>query len=619
MKKILFIILLILSVNVYASSDMYIDSYIMDNGDVLIKKVVDLHDSYNGLEIKYDYSYDGEESIYDSDELKLLKVCSSSGNIFQNNFKVLDCYKQVDSAVKGDSKVYTYNFNILKIFNPSYEMEGESFYIEYILKDTAVKYNDIADLKLSIFDKGFNEYLNNFEMRINLPKEDSNYRVWGHGPLYGEVTRKTNKTASIKVTDLPSDSPIYVRLVFNKDLIPNSTKIVNRDMFDNIIEEETIYADKANKEREEAVKELERLEVKKQKQKIVAKYLSIIWLIGLIGFLVHKKKKDNENKDITFKNEYFRDFPDNASPEEIRLLVENKLDSISLSSSLLNIIRKKGFKIEEFVETKGFIMKKEVKDYKLTLVDDILVEPLTEEEKHVRSWFVDFYGNDNSFLLSSMKKRITSESEARKFMDKYNTWQNNTREKLNKKGMYEKDNKFKNIFGLYITIPWIIGFLYSPFIMPLVLVSIPAFIYVVLSKRKTKEGNLRYSKWKALKKFMSDFGRFSDKELPEIVLWEKYLVYANAFGIADKLKKQMEIKIQDVNMSSMDMVDYMVLNDVINNSITNGVSSAISSASSTLNRVASSSSSSGGGFGGGFSSGGGGSFGGGGGMSGGRF
>ena len=40
---------------------------------------------------------------------------------------------------------------------------------------------------------------------------------------------------------------------------------------------------------------------------------------------------------------------------------------------------------------------------------------------------------------------------------------------------------------------------------------------------------------------MEDFSLIKDKEVPELILWEKYLVYATAFGIANKVLKQLKI------------------------------------------------------------------------------
>mgnify|MGYP003293638510 CR=1 FL=1 len=118
---------------------------------------------------------------------------------------------------------------------------------------------------------------------------------------------------------------------------------------------------------------------------------------------------------------------------------------------------------------------------------------------------------------------------------------------------------------------------------------------------------------------MKDFGNFKEKELPEIALWEKYLVYAHVFGLAEELRKEMEVKVPNVENYStgMSTYDYMRLNNAINRSVVTSVNAAIVSANA---KIAASNASSGSGSGGGFSGGSsGGGFSSGGGSGGGRF
>ena len=126
-----------------------------------------------------------------------------------------------------------------------------------------------------------------------------------------------------------------------------------------------------------------------------------------------------------------------------------------------------------------------------------------------------------------------------------------------------------------------------------------------------------------LKKFLQDFSNMDKRELPEVTLWEKYLVYALPLGCAKKLAKDMEIRIKEIDPNSTVLTDFdymqrtIMINSIINNAVVSSITSAYAEKSrQEMAKVASSSSSSGGGFGGGFSSGGG--FGGGGGG-GGRF
>ena len=144
-------------------------------------------------------------------------------------------------------------------------------------------------------------------------------------------------------------------------------------------------------------------------------------------------------------------------------------------------------------------------------------------------------------------------------------------------------------------------------------------IFVITRKFYTKKGAEDYAKWMAHKRFLEDFSRFNEKELPEVTLWDKYLVYAVVLDCADSLSKEMNIKISTMENSDVTyvgynpyMTHYSITSSVYKN-INSGIHTAVSSSRSS---IATSHSSSGGGFGGG-SIGGGGSFGGGGG--GGRF
>ena len=109
-------------------------------------------------------------------------------------------------------------------------------------------------------------------------------------------------------------------------------------------------------------------------------------------------------------------------------------------------------------------------------------------------------------------------------------------------------------------------------------------------------------KMKGLKKFLEEFSLINTREAIEVTMWEEYLMYAQIFGIADKVAKQFKKMYPDV------IADYSYDSVIFVNHIAYvGMNSARSASNSA--------SSSGSGGGGGFSSGGGGggSFGGGGG------
>ena len=155
----------------------------------------------------------------------------------------------------------------------------------------------------------------------------------------------------------------------------------------------------------------------------------------------------------------------------------------------------------------------------------------------------------------------------------------------------------------YYHVDFILGYLVFP-------ISMIFLVYSLMLKKRTKKGNEDYVRWNAFKRFLKDFGTFDIKKLPEIALWERYLVYATVFGLADEVEKAMNTKIAMNPEIATSYSFYYSYNDM---HIANYVSNAVNSSIQTANVAAARSASgpSGSGFGGGFSSGGG--FGGGGG------
>src|SRR5690606_9846350 len=97
-----------------------------------------------------------------------------------------------------------------------------------------------------------------------------------------------------------------------------------------------------------------------------------------------------------------------------------------------------------------------------------------------------------------------------------------------------------------------------------------------------------------------------DAEIPSLVIWGHYLVYATSLGVADEVIDQLPKVFTEADLSNPDLTymggyrsftNFYLLNNSFNNTMSK-VSSAVSSA-----QIASSSKSSGGGFGGGFSGG----------------
>ena len=76
----------------------------------------------------------------------------------------------------------------------------------------------------------------------------------------------------------------------------------------------------------------------------------------------------------------------------------------------------------------------------------------------------------------------------------------------------------------------------------------------------TQKGVDTKEQWKGLKKYMEDFSLLKEREVPELVIWEKYLVYATVMGIADKVIKQLKIVYPDFEKMTNSMGTYTCMN-----------------------------------------------------------
>lgn len=636
MKKLyLFLILLIFPFIAHAEvdydiTDYYITSDIEVAGGLKIKELVVLDGTFNGYERNIVYRNDSLEewkagnvnfeksSIYNAVGIDNLKVAAMkvNGDVSFDTMKNISNYaSEVDSANLGESNVYTTTKNSngidVRMYMPA-NNEKVAFYLEYVVANAVVMHNDVAELYFPFIGDKFSDDIDNVNVQVFLPAADTsnNFRIWAHGPLSGEINKYQNENkenigliASIK--DLKANTGFDIRVTFDKSLIlvPQFLHHSNEDALDKILEVENKRADDAN--------------AKRKKIKAVyysIKYAAIGYLIFLIVMWIYIYVKFDKEYKADFKNKYNREFIDDYNVEVIDYLFNKNITPNAMSASIMNLVYKKNISVEEMPSDK------KKKEYTFKLLNK---ENLSKSEEYLIEFLFDTVGNGSVFTTKKLKDYAKSTSSYSTFTSKYSTWKNNVIQEGQQQNFYESNTKIKFI-GLIIALIggliFVTNILCNTDILIAYALIIPIVIfaiYIMTFNRRTKSGNEDYAKWKAFKNFLNDFGTFDIKELPEIILWERYMVYATIFGLAKKVQKSMNVYIQELDPNGTlypyyyNSWMYYDLNYAVADSVNSAVNSAVSYSINTAN--ANSSYSSGSGFGGGFSSGGGGGFGGGGG------
>lgn len=602
----------------YSVEGLYINGNIEIAGAVKFKEIIKVSGTFNGYERDLIYknnnipTFTGKKddfkgsSIYNADNIIINKV----GILQIKDFKYENF---TEEYINENVKLYNtegygkYELSSLdngtrvRMYNETYS--GVTyFYIEYTVTNLIVEHNDSAEFYYNIIGQDFDDKIGEVIAIIYLPEKDENMRLWAHGPLDGEVySIEGGYGAILKINNLSRNVPVDLRMVYSKKLFPiniNEHKKSNMDALPHILEIEENRAEEANKERKNARFTYYTF--------IVADSL---YLIGLIGVFIYIYVKYDKEYKSGFNNEYYREFIDDYDVEVVDYIMKKYITENAFSASILNLIYKKKISVTKINDSKD--------DYLFTLNT---IEGISESENKIIELLFSKIGLNKEVKMSEIKK--TSKGVYNKthniIYDSYTSWKSGVERQAKGYNFYINNWKIKILLILYallgiglFAISVNIGMLVLPIIV--LFTSIIFILYSLLFSKRTVRGNEDYKKWRAFKKFLLDFGRFNEKELPEIILWERYLVYATVFGIADKVSKVMKVKFEQMNVNDTSFNHTLYNMYIFNNmsrDISRSINTSISNSISTV-AVANSKNSSGGGFGGGFSGGGG--FGGGGG------
>lgn len=629
MKKFLALLFLLIPFKVsaldYGISKYNIDMDLIDNGDVIVTETFKLESEFdNGFEKELYYKnslstvFDGSEEafnsgdIYNASDIEIMYVGVSSS--FDSNF--IESTK-VNFASSGDvSKYIIYKEQdgyTVRIYNPS-STGNRVFKIQYKIKNAVVKHNDVAEFAWNIFNQSQRENIKELTGTIRVSNNKDDIRIFVNGPLHGSSSIVNMQEVTFNINSLVASVPLSVRVVFDKDAT-NTLKVTNTDGLAKILSVEQKKADSANAIREEArQKEAFRLFLGK-----IFDVIRVAYIFGLVYMIRNIYINHDKEYESLFTTDYYRDFPESYSPAIVGYLIDKKVNTNELSAVIMDMIQRKVILFDDSNKKKLLFKKNfEFKD-KNVIVSNNKEINITSSENEVLEFLFKILTTSDTFTMQDINKFAKKNYDT--FLTFFTDFKNLVINEGEEQQFFENKSMVKakvigySVLGL-VSSTVLINYNYFALIsVILIFASVGAIIYFISFIKRTEKGNDQYVKWMGLKKFLNDFGNFSERELPQIHLWEKYLVYAVVFGNAKKLAKTMEVKFKELgyNDQTYPISPYYFHSlSTINHAVSQGVASAASTAA----QVRASQNSSGSGMGGGFSSGGG-SFGGGGG--GGRF
>lgn len=461
--------------------------------------------------------------------------------------------KETSYSVKTNGGDYE-----IGVIMPQFESGKHVIEFTYKLTDMTLEYNDCDGFYYQFIGRNNTLFVKNFSGKVNFAEpvgSADDIKVWTHiegGNAANRLDKESLSSVSYVGEDINESVYLETRILFLDG--GYTSKKINNMTSEEIIREETKW-------KEDFEKKIRTLRT----FRILDILLGVCFIAaGVLLSLWYLKK----TKRIVFddKPEYIRDVPNGYTAGEMVPLYQyykTKDVADGISATILDLHRRKYIKIEvgEKAKQAKISLNTEKGDDALfgNRFSDIQIENLKPHERTVWKMLSSVQKNvGGSFTMKQMEK--IAEKESAKFGKYISDYEKQTEKKTEDMGCYRTFVKGKrtieNISKFFI-VGSLIALVFSAFGLSEFIHGLVCWVFalgmflsgvimcVVLRKRKiplTGIGQKEYDNFDAFAKFMTEFSNFNDKEIPELELWEEYMIYATGMGIADKVSKQLEIR-----------------------------------------------------------------------------
>lgn len=447
-----------------------------------------------------------------------------------------------------DRSFYTHQTgNLLEFgwFMPEIESGVRTFVLSYTVKNIMAVHADAAVLYNFFLPKNFSLPITELTGTIQLPADESGttYKTyaWLHTTVGGSLAVNSPDKVFFRVEKIPAKTSVEVRLCAPPTLFAASTKRDSQTVLPSIRAEEQKWAN-------EYAAEL-------QRQYLLGVFdaagAAFLLLAGIVALILAKRKYRRHRVETP---EYTRDIPPGNSPGGVANLfyfyeggVGKREEGRVFSATLLSLARK-GYVSFRQSDERNFAVAVNGK------TKDI---PLTESEQtfyNMVSVVAERY--DGSFTMQQFRDFAESDS---KCVDRYiNDFLVDSKREISSRGYYESRPAFLAVLKAVGTLAVILAFavfflssgsrstlVYIP--LALVLDGILCLIAGSARQRLSNKGEYDLGVWQGLKKFMLEFSRMKEYGVPQLTLWEEYLVYATMMGISKQVCAQLKLVYPELN------------------------------------------------------------------------
>ncbi len=427
--------------------------------------------------------------------------------------------------------------------------EVRTFDVRYTLRGLAVAYDDVVDVNLQVWGDEWEERLGRLTATLEAPGKV--LRAWGH-PVYvrGDVQLAGDR-ALLRALDVPAGQFVELRALIPRSAFAatDGMRVVAGNGLDRISGEE--QADAAQFEQDaDRIEEAKRHPLRYGLYVLLLGLLPALAVVGAVFWLYGRELQTG------YDREYEQEPPTDTPPALVPTLLRQggEAGSFEFTATLFDLIRRGVYASTPVTterKTWGGLRSESVSDLELSAGDKgEALKPWENAVSHV----VDGVIGDGSERLSRFREKIEDERES--MSKRFTAFKANVSTEVGNRRWFLSRGALPLALALLVFAG--IGALLFYLALDgwrsvyprwgdvvLLGVGVAAFVNAAivlgaltqrrLWRRRSKQGNLEAERWEAFRRYLTDFPRLQEAPPATLELWERFLVYGIAFGIAERV------------------------------------------------------------------------------------
>ncbi len=422
---------------------------------------------------------------------------------------------------------------------PSPTPENITFVTSYDYYGGLKVYNDVSELHYKFWGDEWEKPVHSLSATVTIvPAEGSEITYWIHPDDYTKKAVMNGNTITLQAGDIPANSWYEIRAIFPRLTSPDSKYVA---MYD-----------------ENAKSKISRMELQytlKQKALYILYIAFVIMALSLLLAPFYLYLKYGREPEIKYAGIYERELPYDSSPAVVNAMMKGAVGFPTIegfAATVMDLIHRDYLSIDDS-NPRDIVLhitdpERKRGDFpKLLDFEQEVLELIISHSDGVKLHWKEFHAR---------LKKDTS------FYNFINSWNNKVKAHIDLKRLFIEQGARKMDFfagGLFFVallslfaIPLLGDSSAHPVIENLILMSIiiaviSPIVFVLNTKyrtvlgRWTPEGKLFVDRWKNFKKYLTDFSALKDHPPGSVKIWDHYMVYAMALGVAEEALKNMSV------------------------------------------------------------------------------